>query len=162
MDVKRDTWADGRAFRRLNMLDAYTRECLGIVLATSLPGGRVVTVLEQLVAGRGRPTRLTVDNGPAFQRRALDAWAHQQGVTRQCSRPAKPVEYTVIQGFDGRVRDECLNQSWFLSLADARRVLEAWRLHCNTARPHRGLAGRTPAEAAEDYRRHVLEPRLSA
>jgi putative transposase len=162
MDVMRDTLADGRAFRTLNILDACTRVCLAIVVDTSLPGVRVVAVLEQLLASCGRPARLTLDNGPEFQSRALDAWAHQRGVTRQFSRPGKPVDNTFIEAFNGRVRDACLNQSCFLSLADAQRVLEGWRTHYNTARPHRGLAGRTPAEAAADFRRQALKPRLSA
>lgn len=124
-DFMRDALADGRAFRTLNIVDAFTRECVAIEVDVSLPGERVVRVLEQLRVRHGLPQRITVDNGPEFQSKALDAWAHQTGVTLQFSRPGKPVDHTFIEAFNGRMRDECLNQSWFLSLPDARRMVLA-------------------------------------
>lgn len=81
----------------------------------------------------------------------LDAWAHQHGVQLQFSRPGKPVDNTFVEAFNCRLRDECLNQHWFLSLADAQRTIEQWRLGYNSARPHRGLAGRTPTQVAESF-----------
>ena len=161
MDFMRDTLHDGRAFRTLNIVDAFTRECLAIEVVVSLPGARVVRVLEQLRTTRGLPARITVDNGPEFQSRALDAWAHHAGVQLQFSRPGKPVDNTFIEAFNGRVRDECLNQSWFLSLNDARRTLATWRELYNTARPHRAHAGRTPAGFAMDYQTPVTPTGLS-
>lgn len=101
----------------------------------SLPGERVVRVPEPLRETRGLPKRITVDNGPEFQSKALDAWAHQTGVTLQFSRPGKPVDNTFSEAFNGRMRDECLNQSWFLSLPDVRRTIFAWRELYNTGRP---------------------------
>lgn len=162
MDFMRDTLSDGRAFRTLNIVDAFTRECLAIEVDVSLPGERVVRVLEQLRLTRGLPERITVDNGPEFQSKALDAWAHHVGVHLQFSRPGKPVDNTFIEAFNGRLRDECLNQSWFLSLVDARRTILAWRAHYNTARPHRGLAGCTPSEYADAQRTLANPTRLSA
>jgi putative transposase len=162
MDFMRDTLSDGRAFRTLNIVDAFTRECLAIEVDISLPGARVVRVLEQLRVTRGLPGRITVDNGPEFQSKALDAWAHQRGVQLQFSRPGKPVDNTFIEAFNGRMRDECLNQSWFLTLLDARRTIAAWRETYNTARPHRALKGCTPSGYAEAQLKLVNPTRLSA
>lgn len=162
MDFMRDTLSDGRAFRTLNIVDAFTRECVAIEVDVSLPGERVVRVLEQLRPTRGLPQRITVDNGPEFQSKALDAWAHQTGVTLQFSRPGKPVDNTFIEAFNGRMRDECLNQSWFLSLPDARRTILAWRELYNTGRPHRALDGCTPSGYAAEYLTLVKHTRLSA
>ena len=162
MDFMRDTLSDGRAFRTLNLVDAFTRECLAIEVDMSLPGERVVRLLEQLRLTRGLPLRITVDNGPEFQSKALDAWAHHAGVQLQFSRPGKPVDNTFIEAFNGRMRDECLNQSWFLSLADARRTIATWRETYNTARPHRALKGCTPSGYAEEQFKLVTPTRLSA
>jgi putative transposase len=162
MDFMRDALADGRAFRTLNVVDAFTRECLAVEVDISLPGERVVRVLEQLRVARGLPARITVDNGPEFQSRALDAWAHQHGVHLQFSRPGKPVDNAFIEAFNGRMRDECLNQSWFLSLPDARRTITAWRESYNTARPHRALKGCTPSGYADAQLTLVNPTRLSA
>ena len=119
-------------------------------------------MLERLRLTRELPERITVDNGPEFRGKALDAWAHQHGVQLQFSRPGKPVDNTYIEAFNGRLRDECLNQHWFLSLADARRIIEQWRTGYNTARPHRALAGRTPTQFAESLPTLGNFTRLSA
>jgi putative transposase len=161
MDFVRDTLADGRAFRALTIVDTCTRESPAIEVDVSLGSDRVVAVLERLAISRGLPQRITVDNGPEFQSRSLDAWAHQRGVSLDFIRPGKPVENAFIESFNGRFRDECLNQHWFLSLADARRTIESWRENYNTARPHRGLGGLTPAEYAERFKEENPE-RLSA
>jgi putative transposase len=119
-------------------------------------------VLERLRLTRGLPERITVDNGPEFRGKALDAWAHQHGVQLQFSRPGKPVDNAFIEAFNGRLRDECLNQHWFLSLADAQRTIERWRIGYNTARPHRALAGQTPIQFAESFLKLITPTRLSA
>lgn len=162
MDFMRDTFADGRAFRALTVIDAFTRDSPAIEVDVSLGAVRVVAVLERLRTTRGLPERITVDNGPEFQSKALDAWAHQHDVHLVFSRPGKPVDNTFIEAFNGRVRDECLNQYWFRSLADARRTIEAWRVSYNTARPHRALGGRTPAEFTQAHARKDHPTRLSA
>jgi putative transposase len=162
MDFVRDTRADGRAFRALTLIDACTRECPAIEVDVSLGGARVVAVLERPRCSRGLPQRITVDNGPECRSKAFDAWAHEPGVQLQFSRPGKPVDNTFIEAFNGRLRDECLNQHWFLSLADAQRTIERWRLGYNTARPHRGLAGRTPSQVAEVFMLGTNTTRLSA
>lgn len=162
MDFVRDTRSDGRAFRALTLVDAYTRECPVIEVDVSLGGARVVAVLERLRVSRGLPQRITVDNGPEFRSKALDAWAHQHGVQLQFSRPGKPVDNTFIEAFNGRLRDECLNQHWFLSLADAQRTIERWRISYNTTRPHGGLGGRTPTQMADSFTLVNHPTRLSA
>lgn len=165
MDFVRDTTASGRVFRALTIVDDFTRESLGIEVDTSLPGARVVQVLERLAATRGVPHAISVDNGPEFAGQALDTWAHACGVALQFIRPGKPVENAYIESFNGRLRDECLNGHWFLSLADARRQIAAWRAEYNSARPHSSLAGRTPDEFAQEHERLRLVPtttRLSA
>lgn len=162
MDFVRDTLASGRVFRALTLVDTCTRECLGIEVDVSLSRECVVRVLDQLRVTRGLPARISCDNGPEFRSRVLDAWAYQHHVALHFIQPGKPVQNSYIESFNGRLRQECLNQHWFLSLPDARRTIEAWRIAYNTARPHRGLAGRTPLEAAERFRNEGKHTRLSA
>ena len=129
-------------------MDNVSRVSPALEADFSLTGDRVVVVLDRLKASYGLPETISVDNGPEFAGRALDEWAHRHGVKLQFIRPGKPVENAYIESFKGRLRDECLNVHWFLSVADARRQIEAWRVDYNVARPHRGLAGCTPSEFA--------------
>jgi putative transposase len=164
MDFMRDTLADGRVFRLFNVVDDCTRECLAIEVDTSLTGQRVVAVLERLAGSRGLPNTIVLDNGPEFSGRVLDGWAHRRGIHLSFIRPGRPVENAFIESFNGRVRDECLNQHWFLSLADARRTLASWHVEYNEARPHSGLGAVTPMEFAQTFNRpeQAIEVRLSA
>jgi putative transposase len=148
MDFTLDTLADGRAFRTLNIVDDFTRECVAIEVDRSLPGLRVARVLDRLAAGVGLPQTIVVDNGPEFAGRTLDAWAYARGVSLRFIRPGKPIENAYVESFNGKFRDECLNEHWFVSLVDAKAVIEAWRLDYNTVRPHSSLAGRTPQQFA--------------
>jgi putative transposase len=162
--ASRDTLASGWVFRTFNLVDDFTRECLVIEVDTSLGGERVVSVLERLYATRGLPKTIVLDNGPEFTGQALDAWAHRRGIQLQFIRPGKPVENAFVESFNGRVRDECLDQHWFLSLSDARRTIERWRQSYNEARPHSGLGGLTPAEfvRSPSQAEEPDQPRLSA
>ena len=164
MDFVRDTLADGRVFRAFTLVDDCTRECPVIEVDTSLSGERVVRVLDRVAITRGLPTSIVCDNGPEFVSRALDEWAHRRGVALLFIRPGHPVENCYVESFNGKLRDECLNQHWFLSLADARLKIEAWREEYNTARPHRGLAQSTPLEFAGRIQRELASTstRLSA
>ena len=148
MDFMRDTLSDGRVFRTLNIVDDYTRECLAIEVDTSLPGARVVRVLERLAAAGRRPLHLVVDNGPEFVSKAVDQWAARSGVNLRFIDPGKPMQNGYIESFNGKFRDECLSQHWFISLEEARSVSEAWRVDYNERRPHRSLQHQTPAEFA--------------
>ena len=112
-------------------------------------------VLDRLADTRGLPQSITVDNGPEFDGQVLDQWAYRTGVQLSFIRPGKPNENAYIESFNGKFRDECLNEHWFISLAHARSVIEAWRIEYNTERPHSSLGNRTPQEFADrpDQRR---------
>lgn len=148
MDFVSDGLADGRKLRCLNIVDDCTRECLVIEVDTSLTGRRVVTVLQRLAEERGLPLSITVDHGPEFEGQALDAWAFEHGVQLAFIRPGKPVENAYIESFNGRFRDECLNENWFVTMAQARHVIEHWRVEYNEDRPHSRLGYLTPARYA--------------
>jgi transposase InsO family protein len=148
MDFMVDTLADGRGFRTLNIVDDFTRECVAIEVDRSLPGLRVVRVLDRLAESRGLPELLVMDNGPEFSGRALDTWAYARGVQLRFIRPGKPIENAFVESFNGKFRDECLNEHWFASVAEARALIEAWRVDYNTVRPHSALHGATPDQFA--------------
>jgi len=146
LDFLSDGLAGGRRIRLLCVLDLFTREALAIEVDVSLPGTRVVAVLERLAAARGTPAELVLDNGPELTGRALDAWAAARGVRLRFIDPGKPSQNGFVESFNGRFRDECLDQSWFTSLADARTIVEHWRRDYNDRRPHSALGYRTPTE----------------
>lgn len=144
MDFVSDSLANGRRVRILTVVDDFTRECLATEVDTSLPGLRVARVLDQLGQLRGLPEAITVDNGPEFAGRALDAWAYERQVQLHFIEPGKPVQNAYIESFNGRLRDECLNEHWFGSLHQARRIIEEWREDYNCVRPHSALDNWTP------------------
>lgn len=148
IDFVSDQLYDGRKLRALTLIDRFTRECLSIWVDQSLHGDDVVKVLSQVRQQRGSPQRIQVDNGPEFVSRVLDRWAYEQGVQLAFSRPGKPTDNAHIEAFNGRLRQECLNQHWFLSLHDARSKIEDWRQMYNESRPHGALDWLTPAEFA--------------
>ena len=150
MDFVADGLIGGRRLRCLTMVDDCTRECLAIEVDTSLPGLRVQAVLERLADTRGLPQSITVDNGPEFDSKVLDQWANRSSVQLSFIRPGKPNENAYIESFNGKFRDECLNEHWFIGLAHARSIIEAWRIEYNTERPHSSLGNRTPQEFAAD------------
>jgi len=156
-DFTRDTLADGRVFRTLNAGDDFTRESLAIGVDTSLPGARVVRVLEQLGAIHGDPKVLVSDNGSEFTSRAVDTWALVRGVELHFIEPGKPVQNAFIESFNGKFRDECLNEHWFLSLEDARQKIAAWRRDYNEIRPHSSLGNLQPSEFAAKHREKLKQ-----
>jgi putative transposase len=145
MDFLTDGLADGRRFRVLTIVDTVSRVSPAIEVGVSLTGERVVAVLERLKRTVGRPERIAIDNGPEFISKALDAWAYRNGVQLEFSRPGKPTDNAFVESFNGRFRDECLDQHWFASLEEVRQTVEAWRIEYNTERPHRALGQQTPA-----------------
>jgi putative transposase len=149
MDFVADTLVDGRSFRTLTIVDDFTRECPAIEVDTSLPGLRVTRVLERLAQERGLPRKIVVDNGTEFTSRMFDAWAHQRGIEIHFIRPGRPIENAYVESFNGKFRDECLNENWFWNLTDARSKIEAWRMDYNQQRPHSSLGDRTPNEFAK-------------
>jgi len=150
MDFVADGLIGGRRLRCLTIVDDCTRECLAIEVDTSITGLRVQAVLDRLADIRGLSQSITVDNGPEFDGKVLDQWAYRTGVQLSFIRPGKPNENAYIESFNGKFRDECLNEHWFISLAQAREIIEAWRLEYNTERPHSSLGNRTPLEFATD------------
>ncbi len=152
MDFVTDSIVTGRRFRALTIVDDYSRECPSIEVDTSLGGRRVVAVLERLAELRGLPQVITIDNGPEFAGRVLDEWAYRRGVKLNFIRPGKPIENAYAESFNGRLRDECLNENWFTSLHHARRIIEEWRIDYNEGRPHTSLGGLTPKEYAQSNR----------
>lgn len=151
MDFVSDGLAYGLRFQCLNVVDDYTRECLAIEVDTSLLGLRIQQVLERLKEMRGLPASITVDNGPKFAVKVLDAWAYEAGVTLSFIRPGKPVENAYIESFNGRFRDECLNEHRFVSMRHAKRLIEEWRIEYNTERPHSSLGYLTPVQFARAH-----------
>lgn len=149
MDFVSDGLADGRRLRCLAIVDDRTRECVAIEVDTSITGTRVKAVLERLADTRGLPRSITVDHGPEFEGQVLDAWAYERCVTLSFIRPGKPNENAYIESFNGKFRDECLNEHWFITMSQARRIIEAWRIEYNTERPHSSLEDLTPEEFAE-------------
>lgn len=156
LDFVSDALAWGRRIRLLTVLDTFTREALAIEVDTSLPGERVVEVLARVVGERGAPQELVLDNGPELTSRVLDQWASTMGIELRFITPGKPVENAFVESFNGRLRDECLNEHWFLSLADARQLVEAWRLDYNRARPHSALGYRTPTEVYGQHKQQAI------
>jgi putative transposase len=158
IDFMSDSLADGRSYRILNAVDDATREALACEVDTSMPGERVVRVLSRLVADRGAPHRIVMDNGPEFTSRVLDQWAYEAGVELVFIRPGKPIENCYVESFNGKMRDECLNAHWFTSLGDARRGVELWRLDYNHVRPHSSLGQMPPAEFAKEAGLRLARP----
>ena len=150
MDFVTDSLVTGRRFRALVIVDDYSRECPAIEVDTSLGGRRVVQVLERLAESRGLPEVITLDNGPEFTGKALDELAYSRGVKLNFIRPGKPIENAYAESFIGRLRDECLNENWFLSLKDARDIIESWRIDYNDGRPRSSLRGLSPREYVEN------------
>ena len=148
MDFVSDGLANGRRLRCLTIVDDCTRECLAIEVDTSITGSRVKAVMERLADLRGLPRSITVDHGPEFEGQVLDAWAYAANVQLAFIRPGKPNENAYIESFNGKFRDECLNEHWFVSMAHARQVIEAWRIEYNTERTHSSLGNLTPEEFA--------------
>lgn len=147
LDFVSDALASGRKFRVLTVEDTVTREALAMEIEYSLPATRVVAALTGAAKDRnGAPREVTVDNGPEFISTVLDQWATQQGVTLHFIDRGKPVQNAFIESFNGRLRDECLNQHWFLNLNDARSIITAWKEDYNRERPHSSLGYRTPEE----------------
>lgn len=151
MDFVSDGLADGRRLRCLNIVDDFTKECLAIEVDTSLPGQRVVAVLERLEEARGLPLSITIDNGPEFAGKVLDEWAYRKGLKLHFIEPGKPQQNCYIESFNGKFRDECLNEHWFVSMRHARDTIAAWRREYNGERPHSSLGYLTPKQFADSF-----------
>jgi len=148
MDFMSDELFNGQRIRLLTLVDNFTRESLAIEVDRSIGGQRVVEVLMNIARERSLPKTIRVDNGPEFTSKRLDQWAYLNGVELDFIRPGKPTDNAFIESFNGRFRQECLNENWFLSLEDAREKVEEWRLYYNRERPHGALGNLPPREFA--------------
>lgn len=148
LDFVHDGMASGRAIRVLSVVDACTRECLALETDTSFASRRVTRVLEQIVAERGVPLAIRCDNGPELTSRHFLAWCMERKITLVHIQPGRPQQNGLVESFHARLRDECLNVSWFANLWDARRKITAWQEEYNERRPHSSLGYHTPAAYA--------------
>jgi putative transposase len=146
MDFVSDQLATGRRFRVLNVVDDYSRECIGQIVDTSITGERVSRLLDEVMRVRSWPEAIVTDNGPEFTSKAMHLWSQRSGVTLRFIQPGKPIQNALVESFNGKFRDACLNEHWFVDLSDARRTIEAWRVHYNTVRPHSSLGFLTPKQ----------------
>jgi transposase InsO family protein len=144
-----DRTAEGRVLKCLTIVDDATTEAVAIVPARALGGLPVTRILDRLAVERGLPGALRTDNGPEFCSRALLTWAYDRGVALRLIEPGKPNQNAYIESFNGRFREECLNEHWFTSLAHAQAVIETWRREYNEERPKKSLGGLTPALYAQ-------------
>jgi putative transposase len=160
LDFVSDMLVDGRRFRVLVVVDDFTRECLALVVDTSLSGIRVARELDTLVAERGRPLMIVSDNGTELTSRAILQWQEDQGVEWHYIAPGKPMQNGFVESLNGRFRDECLNEHLFRNLPAARRLIEEWRIDYNACRPHTSLGGLTPSEFATRSRKDHSENRV--
>ena len=146
-----DASASGQQIKCLTVVDEFTRECLAIDVAGSIRSSRVIEVLARLVSVHGAPTALRSDNGPEFISRAILEWLTDSGIHTAHIDPGKPWQNGTNESFNGRLRDECLSVEWFRSRAEAKVVIEAWRLHFNAIRPHSSLNYLTPLEFKQQH-----------
>jgi putative transposase len=149
IDFISDALGEGRRFRCFNVIDEFTREARVVEVDFSLPSVRVIRVLEAAIAEHGCPQSIVLDNGPEFSSRAFLQWAYARNIELHFIEPGRPVQNCFIESFNGRMREECLNENWFRSLSEARMTLSAWKDHYNLVRPHSSLGYLTPAEYAE-------------
>src|SRR5215207_7436924 len=149
LDFVSDQLTDGRRFRILAVVDDCTRECLALVADTSLSGLRVARELDRIIEERGKPRMIVSDNGSEFTSNAILQWADRTKVDWHYIAPGKPIQNAFIESFNGRLRDEFLNETLFPSLPHIRATLTAWRADYNLNRPHSGLGWLTPNEYAD-------------
>ena len=163
MDFMSDSLGNGRRFRTLNIVDDFSRECQAIEVDTSLSGVRVIRLLERLKETKQLPKTIVVDNGPEFTSKAMLMWTEENNIKLHFITPGKPTQNAFVESFNGKFRDECLNEHWFSSLDDARDKIEAWRVDYNTKRPHRSLKQLTPCEYKDKMHsiKKKQEPELS-
>ncbi|MFH4676218.1 IS3 family transposase [Vibrio alginolyticus] len=152
MDFVMDALSNGRRIKCLTIVDDYTKECLDIPVATGISGDEVVMTLESIAAFRGYPEAIRTDQGPEFTGKALDQWAYQHGVILKLIQAGKPTQNAYIESFNGKFRDECLNEHWFRDLSHARDLISLWRMAYNENRPHSALGYLTPSEFAATTR----------
>ena len=153
LDFVHDQLVTGRRFRVLNIVDDVTRECLAAVPDTSISGKRVVRELTELIARRGKPGMIVSDNGTELTSNAVLVWCGEAGIEWHYTSPGKPTQNAFVESFNGRMRDELLNETLFMSMGHAREKIAAWADDYNTGRPHSSLGYATPAAFAAELKK---------
>jgi putative transposase len=161
MDFCSDACGNGKRFRVLTIVDDFTRVSPGILVNPSIPGIKVTEFIDQVALSHGYPERIRVDNGPEFTSRTFQQWAENRNIHIEYIRPGKPTDNAFIESFNGKFRDECLNEHWFLTLRHAREIIETWRLSYNNERPHSALNFLTPYEYLKEQKIPLQEQRLN-
>lgn len=156
IDFVSATLSDQRRFRCFNIVDDFTRENIAIEVDRSLPSEKLVKIFNQIKLLRGLPQMIICDNGPELISQNLEIWAYQNNVQLKFIEPGKPVQNAYIESFNGKFRDECLNQHWFLNLEEARKEIALWRKDYNENRPHRSLKMKTPNQFAKEYKEMLI------
>ena len=151
IDFMHDSLFNGRHIRIFNVVDNYSRECLGNYVDTSIDSSKTVCFLNNIVGERGKPEFITMDNGSEFRSKLFDEWAYKNKINLDFITPGKPVQNCFIESFNGRLRDECLNGNYFLSLEDARSIISLWREDYNKFRPHSSLNNLTPQDFSDEF-----------
>ena len=152
MDFVSDSLANGRRIKCLTVADDFSHECVDISVDYGISGQYVTRLLDRAATFRGYPTAVRTDNGPEFTSRAFIAWAQSHGVRHILIQPGRPMQNGYIESFNGKFRDECLNEHWFETLVQARSTIATWRQDYNQVRPHSSLGRIPPAEFAQRHR----------
>ena len=160
MDFVFDRTAEGRVIKCLVIVDDATHEAVTIEVERAISGLGVTRVLDRLALSRGLPQVIRTDNGKEFCGKAMVIWAHQQGVQLRLIQPGKPNQNAYVESFNGRLRDECLNEHWFTHLLQARTTIETWRREYNEERPKKALGGLTPSLYARQLASTTINPGL--
>ena len=151
MDFVSDSTFTGRRFRIFTLIDEVTRECLTLEVDTSMGGQQVASYLNKAILFYGKPKEILSDNGSEFTSIAMSEWAHRKGIEHVFTDPGRPMQNGYIESFNGKLRDECLNENWFRNIAEARQIITAWRESYNKERPHSSLGNQTPGEYAASF-----------
>lgn len=151
MDFVSDSTCTGRRFRIFTLIDEVTRECLALEVDTSMGGQQVTSYLNKAILFHGQPREILSDNGSEFTSVAMNEWAHRKDIDHIFTDPGRPMQNGYIESFNGRLRDECLNQNWFRTVTEARQIITAWRDEYNKERPHSSLGNQTPKEYAATF-----------
>ena len=157
MDFVSDSLANGRRLKCLTVADDFSHECVDIAVDYGISGAYVTRLLDRAACFRGYPEAVRTDNGPEFTSRAFMAWAEQHGVRHWLIEPGRPMQNGYIESFNGKFRDECLNEHWFQTLGQAREAISAWRRDYNEVRPHSSIGRIAPARFAERHRRRAAD-----
>jgi putative transposase len=160
MDFVHDSCVNGTKIKVLTIIDDYTRSCPGLLTHSSIPGQRVTSFLNQLAVIHGLPQAIRVDNGPEFRGKCFQQWAEQKSIHIDYTEPGKPTDNAFVESFNGKFRDECLNEHWFMNLGHAQEVIRKWRMEYNEVRPHSSLGNKTPYEFVKEHQFVLQEKRL--